>query len=197
MGRIRKVPKISQEQYNFNSSILSIFGSNAINSIRDHVRSKYMGQAPLYTSFAIKTEHPTIRYIIYVASSVRRHENRHVFLSMWSALVTIQSTNNNIEAGEKKIDQFVIKAPFVSTLGEEESARQVFIAFYNFLFPPSHNLNSRNYMEAIEHCLNRSDTVINEDERLNFFIERLMAGDIGKKNSRKFQKIFYIFFRFL
>jgi hypothetical protein len=63
-------------------------------------------------------------------------------------------------------------------LDVEESSRQMFLAFYSFACPPVDF--TRNYFDAIEKSLASTDAKIKPEERLNFFIERLVSGEIGK-----------------
>ena len=62
-------------------------------------------------------------------------------------------------------------------LGNDESARQMYMAYYNVCCC-SLNLN-RNYMEAIESALSKTDTTIKLEERDALFVDQLLEGNIG------------------
>ena len=76
---------------------IRIFGTSICEKIRDFIKVNYLGQAPLYTSFVVKTSHPVLKYLIYTASNSRKVESRHSFSALWSAFACIQSYNKTNE----------------------------------------------------------------------------------------------------
>jgi len=151
------------------------FGAAVIDKIRDHIKVNYLGQAPLYTSFVIQTGHPIIKYLVYTATYItKKSEPLSAYYSTWSALVAIQTFNR---ANQNAIQQFVSRG-FQIGDSEEESARQMWLAYYNFMYPPADP--TPDYMATLEDVLTNTDRIFPE-ERKAFFLEQLVSGEIERR----------------
>lgn len=65
----------------------------------------------------------------------------------------------------------------------------MFLAYYNFACPPIDF--TRNYFDAIEKSLSNTEAKIKPEERIHFFIDKLISGDIGKTRFL----IYFIYFK--
>jgi hypothetical protein len=73
----------------------SYFGEAFCKKIKEHVKDKYFGEAPIYTSFVIPTGHAFVKNLVYVASNItKRPDPLHAYNCMFSALNTMQSYNS-------------------------------------------------------------------------------------------------------
>lgn len=84
-------------------------------------------------------------------------------------------TNVDDLANQNVIQQFVSRG-FQIGDSEEESARQMWLAYYNFMYPPADP--TPDYMATLEDVLTNTDRIFPE-ERKAFFLEQLVSGEIG------------------
>ena len=95
--------------------LFSLFGGEIIDKVRDHIKTNYNGQAPVFTSFVIRTNHPIIKHLVYICASLLRKQPdpKHPYHSLWSGLLAIQNFNSN---NTESIERFATKGFQVANL---------------------------------------------------------------------------------
>eukprot|EP01114_Cavostelium_apophysatum_P013008 TRINITY_DN3062_c0_g1_i1.p1 TRINITY_DN3062_c0_g1~~TRINITY_DN3062_c0_g1_i1.p1 ORF type:complete len:754 (+),score=209.48 TRINITY_DN3062_c0_g1_i1:33-2294(+) len=167
-----------REQNKIWKDVEQFFGEKLITQIRQHIKLNYMGEAPLFASFLIETGHPVVKWLVYTVSHLSSLVNESSYSVLWSALVAIRNHNRDAKP-ENRIEKFVSKGIWSATKGDEESARQMFLAYHNLLAPPSEA--SEGYLDAKDSTLSRVEK-IEPEERIVFLTDHLLSGDLEKRD---------------
>ncbi len=72
-----------------------LFGESTVNKIKETIKSKYHGEAPLYSSFVVPTTDASIKYIIYVAGYHWKKPESYTFAynATYSSLICLHHFN--------------------------------------------------------------------------------------------------------
>lgn len=121
-------------------AIVRYFGRELEQSVQQRILTDYLGEQPVGTSFIVETGHPVHPFLAHTPTmrapmEIARTDN--VYLAMWAMLLAIHTYNRNSE--------YKIKTVLCPGLGTgtgavppREAARQMALAYRNFLRPPAH-----------------------------------------------------------
>lgn len=121
-------------------AISRFFGWDLMNRVQARIIKEYFGEQPVGTSMIVETGHPKHPYIAHtptmrVPMEVSRTDN--VYLAMSGMLRAVAHHN---QTNGRKIE--IVACPGLGTLTgmvpAKEAARQMVLAYGNFLNPPSH-----------------------------------------------------------
>ncbi len=120
-------------------AITDFFGEQLMIRVQRHIIEDYFGEQPVGTSFIIETNHPRHPFLAHtptmrVPMTIAYTDN--VYKAMAAMLLAVHKHN---QTAERKIE--MIACPGLGTgIGEvpfKEAARQMSLAYRNFLNPPS------------------------------------------------------------
>jgi O-acetyl-ADP-ribose deacetylase (regulator of RNase III) len=122
------------------AAITEFFGQQLMDRVQEHILTEYRGEQPVGTSFIIETRHnkhpylahtPTMRYPM----SLLRTDV--VYTAMWTMLNTVANFNRTAACPIE-----ILLCPGLGTgtgaVPALEGARQMALAYRNFLKPPTH-----------------------------------------------------------
>ncbi len=121
------------------AAITQFFGVELMQRVQRRILTEYLGEQPVGTSMIVETGHPKHPFLAHsptmrVPMSIAGTDN--VYLAMWAMLLAVRDHN---AANERPIN--VVACPGLGTgTGEtlaSEAARQMALAYRNFLHPPS------------------------------------------------------------
>jgi O-acetyl-ADP-ribose deacetylase (regulator of RNase III) len=120
-------------------AITNFFGDQLMDRVQQRILDDYLGEQPIGTSLIIETQHQKHPYIAHtptmrVPTSIAETENAYV--AMWAMLLAVRRHNRT---SAPPIHQ--IACPGLGTATGrmlfDEAARQMALAYSNFLNPPS------------------------------------------------------------
>ena len=121
------------------AAIVRFFGTELMFRVQRHILEHYRGEQPVGTSFLAPTEHSGHPYVAHtptmrVPMDIARTDN--VYLAMSAMLLAVQRHN---ASADERID--CVACPGLGTatgrVPPAEAARQMALAYRNFLNPPS------------------------------------------------------------
>jgi O-acetyl-ADP-ribose deacetylase (regulator of RNase III) len=118
--------------------IIEFFGQELMYRVQQRIIDEYLGEQPVGTSMIVETNHPQHPFIAHTPTMripMQIALTDHVYLAMWSMLLAIRKHN---QAGAKPIK--IVVCPGLGTgtgkVPALEAARQMALAYQNFLNPP-------------------------------------------------------------
>ncbi|MBD2292782.1 macro domain-containing protein [Anabaena sphaerica FACHB-251] len=119
-------------------AIINCFGKELMYRVQQRILSEYLGEQPVGTSMIVETNHPQHPFIAHTPTMripMRIASTDHVYLAMWAMLLAVRKHN---QTGEKTIE--IVVCPGLGTgtgkVPHLEAARQMALAYKNFLNPP-------------------------------------------------------------
>ncbi len=122
------------------AAIIRFFGHALMEKVQQRILEEYLGEQPVGTSLIVETGHskhpflahtPTMRVPMSIAGT------HNPYMAMWAMLLAVRHHN---QRAKQKIDS--IACPGLGTgIGRvpyTEAARQMALAYDNFLYPPKH-----------------------------------------------------------
>ncbi len=121
------------------AAITRFFGESLMKRVQDRILNEFLGEQPVGSSFILETgqsEHPFIAHTPTMRVPMPIGSTDYAYLAMKAMLLAIRSHNL---VSNQRFE--VIACPGLGTgIGRmrlEEAARQMALAYRNFLFPPS------------------------------------------------------------
>jgi O-acetyl-ADP-ribose deacetylase (regulator of RNase III) len=122
------------------AAIIRFFGHQLMANVQQHILTEYLGEQPVGSSFIIGTGHMKHRWCAHTPTMRTPMEithTDHVYLAMWAMLRAVYHHNRQ---QPDKIN--TIACPGLGTgtgrVPPREAARQMALAYRNFLKPPTH-----------------------------------------------------------
>lgn len=119
--------------------IINFFGKELMFRVQNCILNEYLGEQPVGTSMIVETNHPQHPFIAHTPTMripMRIASTDHVYLAMWSMLLAVRKHN---QTSEKPIK--IVVCPGLGTgtgkVPPLEAARQMALAYKNFLHPPA------------------------------------------------------------
>lgn len=120
------------------AAITNFFGTQLMQRVQKHIIEQYHGEQSVGTSFIIETNHPKHPFLAHTPTMrvplVIAHTD-NVYRAMWAMLLAVHQYN---ETQERKIE--IVACPGLGTgVGKvpyKQAARQMALAYRNFLNPP-------------------------------------------------------------
>lgn len=120
------------------AAITNFFGTQLMQRVQKHIIEQYHGEQSVGTSFIIETNHPKHPFLAHTPTMrvplVIAHTD-NVYRAMWAMLLAVHQHN---ETQERKIE--IVACPGLGTgVGKvpyKQAARQMALAYRNFLNPP-------------------------------------------------------------
>jgi O-acetyl-ADP-ribose deacetylase (regulator of RNase III) len=121
------------------AAIVRFFGDGLMDRVQRRILEEYLGEQPVGTSMIVETDHPRHPFLAHTPTmrapmDIARTDN--VYRAMWAMLLAVRRHN---ALGERPIE--VVACPGLGTLTGRvpfaEAARQMSLAYRNFLAPPS------------------------------------------------------------
>lgn len=121
-------------------AIIRFFGGKLMRDVQQHIIQEYLGEQPVGTSFLIETGHPKHPWLAHtptmrVPMEISRTDN--AYLAMWAFLRAIHHHNRENETPIKSVVCTGLGTG-VGRVPAREAARQMALAYRNFLDPPSY-----------------------------------------------------------
>lgn len=121
-------------------AIIRFFGRTLEERVQKHILEQYLGEQPIGTSIVVETKHKKHPYIAHtptmrIPMTIALTDN--VYVAMWAMLLAVYQ--HNLTAA-KKIRSIACPGLGTATgqVPYDEAARQMAVAYRNFLNPPSH-----------------------------------------------------------
>jgi O-acetyl-ADP-ribose deacetylase (regulator of RNase III) len=120
-------------------AIVRFFGSELMHRVQMRIIDEYLGEQPVGTAMIVETHHPKHPYIAHtptmrVPLSIAKTD--HPYNAMWAMLLAVRAHN---QMAERKIN--IVACPglgtFTGRVPFSEAARQMALAYKNFLKPPN------------------------------------------------------------
>lgn len=122
------------------AAIIRFFGKSLMDRVQQRILDEYLGEQPVGTSIIVETNHPKHPYLAHtptmrVPMSIQGTHNP--YMAMWAMLLAVRKHN---QTSKQVIN--TIACPGLGTgIGRvpyTEAARQMALAYENFLYPPKH-----------------------------------------------------------
>lgn len=119
-------------------AITRYFGVRLMQRVQQRILEEYLGEQPVGTSMIVETEHPEHPYLAHtptmrIPTPIARTD--HVYSAMWAMLLAVRRHNQ-----ARRFPIEVVACPGLGTatgrVPYEEAARQMALAYRNFLHPP-------------------------------------------------------------
>jgi O-acetyl-ADP-ribose deacetylase (regulator of RNase III) len=119
-------------------AITRFFGDDLQKRVQGRIVAEFLGEQPVGTSMIVETGHPRHPYLAHtptmrIPMPIARTDN--VYLATWAMLVSVHQHN---QAAERRINR--VACPGLGTgvgrMPFPEAARQMALAYRNFLTPP-------------------------------------------------------------
>lgn len=121
-------------------AIVRFFGTALQDKVQNHILQEYLGEQPIGTSFIIETGHPQHPFLAHTPTMripMPIAHTDYAYVAMWALLLALHHHNRH---AQQKINS--IACPGLGTgtgrMPHREAARQMALAYKNFLNPPSH-----------------------------------------------------------
>jgi O-acetyl-ADP-ribose deacetylase (regulator of RNase III) len=122
------------------AAITRYFGDDLMLRVQERVIAEYFGEQPVGTSMIVETQHPKHPYIAHTPTMrvpMAIAHTDYAYLAMWALLREIHRHNQTVPT---KIE--IVACPALGTgygrVPPREAARQMALAYRNFLNPPQH-----------------------------------------------------------
>ncbi len=122
------------------AAIINFFGERLMRDVQQFILDEYLGEQPVGTSFVIETHHPKHAWLAHTPTMRVPMEIAHtdnVYLAMWAMLRAVHQHN---QQHPQKINR--VLCPGLGTgaghVPGREAARQMALAYQNFLNPPQY-----------------------------------------------------------
>lgn len=122
------------------AAITRYFGDDLMLRVQKRIIAEYFGEQPVGTSMIVETDHPHHPYIAHTPTMrvpMEIAHTDHAYLAMWALLREVHRHN---QTAERKIE--IIACPglgtFTGRVTPREAARQMALAYRNFLNPPAY-----------------------------------------------------------
>lgn len=122
------------------AALTAFFGDGLQTRVQSRLRDEFLGEQLVGTSLLIETGHTRHRYVAHtptmrVPLPVARTD--HAYVAFWAMLLAVRNHNRNAE----KPPIVCVVCPGLATgtgrMAPEEAARQIVLAYRNFLAPPA------------------------------------------------------------
>jgi len=122
------------------AAIIRFFGAELTSRVQQRILDEYMGEQSVGTSMIVETGHPKHPFIAHTPTMRIPMEIAHtdnVYLAMWAMLLAVRQQNQH---SERRIN--IVACPGLGTATGRvpfpEAARQMSLAYRNFLYPPTY-----------------------------------------------------------
>lgn len=120
------------------AAITAFFGTQLMRRVQARIVEEYLGEQPVGTSMIVETGHPRHPFLAHTPTMrvpMPIAGTDHVYLAMWSMLLAVRRHNL---AGGKLIRRVACPGLGTATgrMPYPEAARQMALAYRNFLNPP-------------------------------------------------------------
>jgi O-acetyl-ADP-ribose deacetylase (regulator of RNase III) len=122
------------------SAIKKFFGYSLMKRVQHRILIEYLGEQNVGTSLIVETDHPKHPYIAHTPTMrvpLQIDHTDNVYRAMWAMLLAVRQHNRR---GQQHIG--IVACPGLGThtghVPFPEAARQMSLAYRNFLIPPSH-----------------------------------------------------------
>jgi O-acetyl-ADP-ribose deacetylase (regulator of RNase III) len=120
------------------AAITRFFGQQLMDRVQEHILNEYHGEQPVGTSFIIETHHEKHSYLAHtptMRTPMLIYRTDVVYIAMWTMLNTVAQFNRT---AAKPIERLLCPGLGTGTGGIPalEGARQMALAYGNFLTPP-------------------------------------------------------------
>lgn len=122
------------------AAIIRFFGHTLMDRVQQRILDEYLGEQPVGTSFIVETNQPKHAFIAHTPTMRVPMEIAHtdnVYKAMWAMLLAVRRHNRS---AEQHIS--IVACPGLGTTTGQvpypEAARQMSLAYRNFLSPPSY-----------------------------------------------------------
>ncbi|MEA5551498.1 Hpt domain-containing protein [Anabaena cylindrica UHCC 0172] len=134
-------------------AILRFFGEDVEKLLQKRIQEEYLGDQPIGTSLIVETNHPLHPFIAHTPTlrmQVAMAGNDHVYQGLWATLLAIRQHNRlYCNCLQKQITTVALPGLGTSpgSVPIDEVARQMSMAYQNFLFslPPFLNSSQREF----------------------------------------------------
>lgn len=121
------------------AAIINFFGDHLMTRVQQRILDIYLGEQPIGTSLIVETKnqkHPFIAHTPTMRVPMSIAETENVYIAMWAMLLAVRQHN---QTGASLIH--TIACPGLGTatgrMFFDEAARQMALAYANFLNPPT------------------------------------------------------------
>ncbi|MBX7218986.1 MAG: macro domain-containing protein [Blastocatellia bacterium] len=120
-------------------AIIGFFGVALLDRVQQHILTEFRGEQPVGTSVIIETGHPRHPFLAHTPTMrlpMPIALTDHVYTAMWAMLLAIDKHNRT---SQQKIGSVACPGLGTATgcVPPAEAARQMALAYYNFLHPPT------------------------------------------------------------
>ena len=121
-------------------AISEYFGWDLMKRVQKRIINEFLGEQPIGTSIIVGTnpkDHPLLAHTPTMRVPMNISHTDNVYLAMWAMLVTVHNHN---KISERKIETILCPGLGTGTgnLPYREAARQMSLAYRNYLNPPTH-----------------------------------------------------------
>jgi O-acetyl-ADP-ribose deacetylase (regulator of RNase III) len=120
------------------AAIIAFFGRSLMQRVQQRILEEYLGEQPVGTSMIVETgdpQHPFVAHTPTMRTPMPIARTDHVYLAMWAMLLAVRSHNQTADQPIR-----TIACPGLGTttgrVPFEEAARQMALAYRNFVEPP-------------------------------------------------------------
>jgi len=122
------------------AAIIDYFGADLMQRVQRYILDEYLGEQPVGTSFVIETHHPDHPWLAHTPTMripMQIIGTDYVYLAMWAMLRAVHYHNRD---HDQKIKTVVCPGlgTGVGHMPFSEAARQMALAYKNYLNPPTH-----------------------------------------------------------
>jgi O-acetyl-ADP-ribose deacetylase (regulator of RNase III) len=121
-------------------AIAQFFGRTMMELVQQRILNEFLGEQPVGTALIVETgdpRHPFIAHTPTMRAPIATSQTDNVYLAMWAMLLAVRKHNQNA-----KRQIHIIACPGLGNRSGKspcpEAARQMSLAYRNFLHPPSY-----------------------------------------------------------
>ena len=120
------------------AAVVRRFGESLMARVQQQIMDQYFGEQPVGTAFIIPTDDPLLPFLAHsptmrVPGNIEGTDK--VYAATWAALLAIQA-HNQTAAHRIEVIAFPAKGTGFGGVRFDEAARQMAVAYRNFLAPP-------------------------------------------------------------
>ena len=119
-------------------SVSDFFGEALAERVRERILDEFLGEQPVGTSLIVETGHPRHPYIAHTPTMrypALATETDNAYTAMWTALLAVRRHNRTSPRPIRTLACPDLGAP-AEWMRSSEAARQMAIAYRNFIHPP-------------------------------------------------------------
>jgi len=121
-------------------AITTYFGEQLMTTVQNRIIEEYVGEQPVGTSMIVETHHPKHHFLAHTPTMRIPMDISHtdnIYNAMWAMLVAVHNHN---KVANRKIETILCPGLGTGTgnVPYREAARQMSLAYKNFLNPPKH-----------------------------------------------------------